>query len=258
MKRNTRTLGFLQPIYVILVLVVLLFLWEFLAQRGRIDVIFFSSPSRIAKEFIDMIESGMLKRHLFVTLQEAALGLFYGCFFGSLAGIFLGMKKSISSIVMPLIVGINSIPKLALAPLIIIWFGIGLTSKVLIAAMMVFFIFMFNMFSGYNSVDASLVQTLRLLGANRLQVIRHVVWPSCLPWFLASLRTGMGIALSGAIVGEYIGASRGLGWLINDASGRYHLTQVLCCVFLIIVIMTILDFMVRIAERILLKWRPKA
>lgn len=205
-----------------------------------------------------MLESGILKRHLFVSLHEAVLGLIYGCLFGSLAGILLGVGKRVSAAIMPLMVGLNSIPKLALAPLIIVWFGIGLVSKVLIAGLMVFFIFTFNMYAGYNSVDASLVHTLRLLGANRRQIIRHVVWPSCLPWFLASLRVGMGLALSGAIVGEYIGASRGLGWLINDASGRYNLTQVLCCVFVIIVIMMILDSLVRFLERILLKWRPEA
>jgi len=233
-------------------------LWEFLSNTGRIDVMFFSSPSLIWQEYLSMLANGMLKRHLLVTLQEASLGLLYGCFFGSIVGILLGVGKRTSAVMMPLLVGLNSVPKLALAPLIILWFGIGLGSKVLISALMVFFIFSFNLYAGYHSVDAALVKTLRLLGAGRYQIIRHVVWPSCLPWFLASLRTGLGLSLSGAIVGEFIGASRGLGWLINDASARYNLTQVLCCVLIVIVIMMVLDFFVRILEAVLLKWRPKS
>lgn len=256
MKPNSRKTGPFPLLVLILVLLALFFLWEVFAKRGSIDVLFFSSPSLIWQKFLSMLHSGMLKRHLFISLHEAALGLFYGCIFGSLTGILLGIGKRVSAAVMPLMVGLNSIPKLALAPLIIIWFGIGLTSKVLISGLMVYFVFTFNMYAGYNSVDASLVQTLRLLGGNRLQIVRHVVWPSCLPWFLASLRVGLGLALSGAIVGEYIGASRGLGWLINDASGRYDLTQVLCCVFVIVLIMMLLDLFVRFLERILLKWRP--
>ena len=122
---------------------------------------------------------------------------------------------------------------------------------------MVFFIFTFNLYAAYRSVYPALMQTLRLLGANRLQLIRHVVWPSCLPWFLTSLRTGLGLSLSGAIVGELIGASSGLGWLINDASGRYDITRVLVCVFVIILLMMALDFFVRRLESVLLKWRKE-
>ncbi len=245
-------------LWLALLLGALLLFWELLAMQGRIDLIFFSSPSRIWGEFLSMLETGLLYRHLSVTLQEAALGLFYGSVFGSVTGILLGISKRISPVIMPLMVGLNSVPKLALAPLIILWFGIGLGSKVLIAGLMVFFIFTFNLYAGYHSVDASLIQTVRLLGGSRRQLVRLVIWPSCLPWFLASLRTGMGLALSGAIVGEFIGSSRGLGWLINDAGGRYDLTRVLCCVFVVIVIMMVLDALLRALERALLKWRPEA
>ena len=245
-------------LWLTLLLAAFFIFWELMAQLGRIDLIFFSSPSRIWREFLSMLETGLLHRHLSVTLQEAGGGLFYGSVFGSAAGILFGISKRISPVIMPLIVGLNSVPKLALAPLLILWFGIGIGSKVLIAGLMVFFIFTFNLYAGYHSVDASLIQTVRLLGGNRRQLIRLVIWPSCLPWFLASLRTGMGLALSGAIVGEFIGASRGLGWLINDAGGRYDLTRVLCCVLVIIVIMMALDALVRLLERTLLKWRPEA
>lgn len=242
----------------LLLLLVLLSLWEVASRLGAIDVLFFSRPSLIWAEFLSMLGSGVLWRHLSITFQEAALGLFYGLLFGSMVGILLGLAERSAPFFMPILVGLNSIPKLALAPLFILWFGIGLLSKVLMASFMVFFIFSFNLYAGYRSVDTELVHTLRLLGGSRLQVIRHVVWPSCLPWFLASLRSGLGLALSGAVVGELIGASRGLGWLINDAAGRYDLTRVLTCVFVIIAIMMVLDFFVRLLEQNLLKWRPNS
>ncbi len=240
----------------VLLLAALLLLWELLAGQGYIDVFFFSKPSRIGAESLRMLTGGVLWRHLSVTLQEAGLGLLYGALFGSLVGILLGLSRRVTPVLMPLMVGINSIPKLALAPLFILWFGIGLTSKALMAGLMVFFIFSFNLYAGYRSVDADLLRTMRLLGANRLQTVRHVIWPSCLPWFLTSLRSGLALALSGAIVGELIGSSRGLGWLINDAAGRYDLTRVMACIFVIIVIMMLLDALLRLAERHLLKWRP--
>lgn len=257
MKQTRRHAPVFMPLFLILLLVALLCLWEFLSYHRHIDVLFFSSPSRIWSEFVSMLRTGVLEKHFFITLKEAGLGLFYGCIFGSASGIFLGASKRFSSVLMPLVVGLNSIPKLALGPLIILWFGIGLTPKVLIAGLMVFFVFTFNMYSGYRSVDPSLVHVVRLMGGRRWQIIRLVIWPSCLPCFLASLRSGMGLALSGAIVGEFLGASRGLGWLINDASGRYDLTRVLCCVFVIVILMVILDLFLRLLERTLLKWRPE-
>lgn len=257
MKRTKPRRGALYLLCLFVALTALLLLWEFGSRTGRIDPLFFSRPTLIWAEFLSMLHSGTLWRHLSVTLQEAALGLLYGSVFGSLAGLLLGVGRRSAPLILPVMVGLNSIPKLALAPLFILWFGIGLESKVLMAGLMVFFIFSFNLYAAYRSVDASLVHTLRLLGANRLQIIRHVVWPSCLPWFLASLRSGLGLALSGAIVGELIGASRGLGWLINDAAGRYDLGRVLCCIFVIVTFMMCLDFLVRLLEHVFLKWRPE-
>lgn len=249
--------AFLPLLLLTVLLAALLLLWEVLARLGHVDVFFFSMPSRIWEECLGLLSSGVLWRHLSVTLQEAALGLLYGALFGSLVGIALGLSRRVTPVVMPLMVGLNSIPKLALAPLFILWFGIGLTSKALMAGLMVFFIFAFNLYAGYRSVDAQLLHTMRLLGAGRLQTVRHVIWPSCLPWFLTSLRSGLGLSLSGAIVGELIGASRGLGWLINDAAGRYDLTRVMACIFVIVVFMMLLDTLLRCLERSLLKWRPE-
>lgn len=244
-------------LWLFLLLVFLFFLWEILAYYKQIDPLFFSSPSRIWTAFLSMLSSGVLWRHLSITLKEAGLGLLYGGSLGCLVGLGLGMHAKLSALLMPLMVGLNSVPKLALAPLFILWFGIGLSSKVLISALMVFFIFVFNVYAGYHSVDPELKSRVRMLGGSSLQLLRHVIWPFCLPWFLASLRTGVGLALSGAIVGEFIGASRGLGWLIHDASGRYDLSRVLCCIFVMIAIVMLLDGGIRMLERRFLRWRPR-
>ena len=243
-------------VWTILLLIVLFFFWEYGADREIIDTFFFSSPSRIGVDLKEMWDSGLMSKHVTVTLREAAGGLFYGCVLGTVTAFVFGVLPKLNEIFMPIMVGINGLPKLALGPLLIFWFGIGYTSKVVMSAMMVYFIFLFNMFAGYNDVDVNLINAVRMLGGSRLQVLRKVIWPSCIPWFLASMRTGMGMSLTGAIVGEYIGSSRGLGWMISDAGGTYNITRVLSCVFILIVIMTVLDYFLRFLEKITLRWRP--
>ncbi len=156
---------------------------------------------------------------------------------------------------MPLLTGLNGVPKLALGPLFIIWLGLGLKSKVLIAGLMVFFVFAFNLYAGIRSVDRSLVLSVELLGATRGQVLRKVLWPASLPWVMASLRTALGLSLSGAIVGEYLGASRGMGWAISAAGERYDTAQVLCYVFVIVVLVIVLDCVLRGVEKWVLRWQ---
>ncbi|MFR2520035.1 MAG: ABC transporter permease [Evtepia gabavorous] len=185
-----------------LLLLLALGLWEATAAAGYVDPFFFSRPSLLWQEFWTMLHSGMLARHLSVTAQEAGLGLLLGGTLGTLAGLGLGLSPRVSRALMPLMTGLNGLPKLALGPLFIIWFGMGLSSKVLISALMVFFIFAFNLYTGVQSVDPALVGAVRLLGGTQGQILGKVIWPACLPWLLTSLRTGLGLSLSGAIVGN--------------------------------------------------------
>ena len=181
-----------------------------------------------------MLHSGMLARHLSVTAQEAGLGLLLGGTLGTLAGLGLGLSPRVSRALMPLMTGLNGLPKLALGPLFIIWFGMGLSSKVLISALMVFFIFAFNLYTGVQG---------------------KVIWPACLPWLLTSLRTGLGLSLSGAIVGEYLGSTRGMGWLLSAAGDVFNAQRVLCCVLILVILIILLDGVVRLLEARLLRWR---
>lgn len=242
-------------VWTVLLLALGIVLWELGAAAGHVDPFFFSRPSLIWGEFRAMVDNGSMARHLSATLQEAGLGLLFGAVLGALCGFGLGMFPKVSRALMPLLTGLNGLPKLALGPLIIIWFGLGLRSKALIAGLMVFFVFVFNLYAGVRSVEEELITAVQLLGGKRRQVLSKVILPASVPWLLASLRTSLGLSLSGAIVGEYLGASRGMGWIIADAGERYNMERVLCCVAVIVVVVMLLDGIVRLLERRLLRWR---
>ena len=236
-------------------LVLALILWEVAAAAGHVKLFFFSCPSEIWAEFLTMLENGTMAIHLSVTLKEAGLGLLLGGILGTVTGLILGTHPRLSRALMPLMTGLNGLPKLALGPLIIIWFGLGVKSKVMMSALMVFFIFAFNLYSGVLSVERELITAVKLLGGTRRQVMWKVVWPASIPWLLTALRTALGLSISGAIVGEYLGASKGMGWVMAAAAARFDVGQVLCCVAVIVVIVMIGDGVVRLLERKLLYWR---
>lgn len=243
--------------WTVLLLALGIVLWELAAAEGHVNPFFFSRPSLVWAEFCAMLENGSMARHLGATLEEAGLGLLFGAVLGALCGLGLGIAPKVSRALMPLFTGLNGLPKLALGPLIIIWFGLGLRSKVLISALMVFFVFAFNLYAGVRAVDGELIAAVKLLGGKRRQIMAKVILPACVPWLLASLRTGLGLSLSGAIVGEYLGASRGMGWIIADAGERYDMERVLCCVAVIVVVVVLLDGIVRLLEGLLLRWREE-
>ena len=172
--------GISPGVWTAVAIVAALGLWEWAAALGHVNEFFFSRPSSLWQEFLTMLSSGMLGKHLSVTCQEAGLGLLFGGVLGTLAGLGLGISPRVSRALMPLMTGLNGLPKLALGPLFIIWFGLGLQSKILISALMVFFIFAFNLYSGVRSVDQDLINAVRLLGGSRGQIMGKVIWPACL------------------------------------------------------------------------------
>ena len=242
-------------LWTVLVLAVLCLLWEWAAAGGHVNDFYFSRPSAVWQTFRDLVAAGTLQKHFLVTVKEAAMGLLIGGVLGTLTGLGLGVHPRVSSALMPLMTGLNGVPKLALGPLFIIWLGLGLKSKVLIAALMVFFVFAFNLYAGIRSVDRTLTLSVRLLGGSRGQILRKVLWPASLPWLMASLRTALGLSLSGAIVGEYLGAGKGMGWAISSAGERYDTAAVLCYVLVIIVLVVVLDCVLRAAEKWVLRWQ---
>ena len=242
-------------VWTVLCLLLALCLWERAAAAGHVNDYFFSRPSALWAECLELVSSGLLAKHLSVTLQEAGLGLLFGGLFGTLAGLGLGLAPRVSRALTPLLTGLNGLPKLALGPVFIIWFGLGLRSKVIMSALMVFFIFVFNLYTGVRGVDPALLSGVRLLGASQGQLLAKVIWPACLPWLLTSLRTGLGLSLSGAIVGEYLGSTKGMGWLLSAAGDVFNSTRVLCCVLVLVVLIIALDAVVHLLEWRLLRWR---
>lgn len=242
--------------YLVILLVVFVAVWQMLADKEMINPLFFSSPKQVWADMVEMFSSGYIMPHIRITLYAAFLGLLYGIVFGTLIALFVGNNKILAYILEPIFVGIHGLPLLALGPLFVVWFGIGIKSKIFMATISVFFLVFFNIYAGFKDVDIQLIQTLKLMRANKLQLMMKVILPSCVPWLIASLKAGVGAAVLGAIVGEYLGATAGLGWVIQSAGGYYNITRVIACVIVLMVIMFMLNAIVSWIDRKVLKWRP--
>ena len=242
--------------YRISMIVVFLVGWELFAGYKIVDPFYISQPSKISIDLSELFLKGEIYRHLSITLQEAFLGLLIGTVLGIIVGFVLGQTELLARIFEPIITALYGVPKLALAPIFILWFGLGIESKIFMSLLLVFFLVFFNTYGGVRSVDSNLVGAVRLLGSNNRQVLAKVVLPSCVPWILAGVRGGLGASLLGALVGEYIGASAGLGWMIQYATTTYQIERVMSCIVVLLVIGLILNMGLKLIEKRLLKWRP--
>jgi NitT/TauT family transport system permease protein len=242
-------------------LVVVLWLgsWE-LAATHWIDPFFYSKPSAIWARLVDWFTTGTafgsVWTQLFVTLQEAVLGFVIGAVAGVVLGILLGRARFTAEVAAPFIKAANAVPRIVLASLFIIWFGLGLTSKVATAVVLVFFAVFFNAFQGAREVDRNLVDNARILGASRAQVLTSIVVPSATSWIFASLHAAFGFALIGAVVGEYAGADKGLGLLIANAQGTFDAAGIYAGMIIITVVALLAEWLLTLLENRLLRWRP--
>jgi NitT/TauT family transport system permease protein len=234
--------------------------WELAARARAVDPFFFGQPSKIFAQLKTWIEhgtdAGPLSQQIFVTLEEAVLGFLIGVVLGVVCGIALGRVQLLSDIFSPYIKVMNSIPRIVLGSIFILWLGLGLSSKVALAVVLVFFAVFFNAFQGAREVDRNLVANARILGASRRQVTRHVVLPSAMTWIIASMHVSFGFALIGAIVGEFLGAQHGLGLLISQAQGTFNADGVFAAMLIIAVVALAAEGLITLLERRLLAWRP--
>jgi NitT/TauT family transport system permease protein len=233
-----------------------LLLWEVLAEFKVINPFYSSRPSVILLDFYQFLMSGELGKHLLITLKEALAGLFLGTVAGVVIGAVLGRVRWVADIFGPIITALYGIPKLALAPIFILWFGLGMESKIFISALLVFYLVFFSTFEGIRSVNADMVSAIRLMGANRFQIYQRVILPSCFPWILTGIRGGIGASLLGAIVGEYMGASAGLGWMVQYATTTYQIERVMSCLLVLLFMGLAFNKGLSFCEGRLLKWRP--
>lgn len=242
------------------ILVIALGAWEIGVNTGHIDSFFWGKPSLVWKQLriwiTDGTAQGSLGEQILVTLQEAVYGFVIGVILGVILGIALGRNRFLSDLLSPFIKVANSIPRIVLGSLFSIAFGFGLTSKVVLAVVLVFFGVFFNAFQGTREVDRNLLSNARILGASRWQITRHVVLPSAFTWILASLHISFGFALIGAVVGELLGADKGMGLLIRNAQNNFNPNGVLAGMVVIAVIALIAEALITALEKRLLRWRP--
>jgi NitT/TauT family transport system permease protein len=238
----------------VLLVVVVLAGWE-LASGRLIDVFWLSKPSLITSALLKQIRSGDLLFHVSFTLQEMALGLLFGGSAGALAGILLGRQRFLAELLTPVIIAIYSLPKVALAPLFILWFGIDLTSKVVLVSVIVFFLVFFNTFSGVREVKAELINVLKLAGANDREVFWHVILPSANIWVIAGLRLAVPYSLIGAVVAELMAASRGVGYQLQFAAQMFDTSGLFASLVVLMAIALVLNMVLTRIERRLLHWK---
>jgi NitT/TauT family transport system permease protein len=240
----------------VLLLVGSLVLWEVSVRRGWIDRFFVSQPSLLWRQTRDWIASGYVFRHLWVTMEEMLLGFLAGTLLGILAGFLFAFMPRLARIFDPLMVLLNALPRVVVAPLFVLWFGLGLLSKVVMAVSLVFFVVFFSTYTGLREVDRDIVNNARILGGSRRDLIRHVYIPSAMTWIFSSLRTSIGFALIGAVVGEYLGASEGMGWVIAYAEAQFNSTQVIAGLVVLMAVVAVMDFGLKRLEEHFSHWKP--
>ena len=238
-------------------------LWWLLTSAPIFGVIvlppfFFSTPADVTMRIIKWFVEGTIWRHLWVTLVEALLAFVVGSVLGVLIGFWFARKPLVAAIFDPYVKMINSLPRVVLAPIFTLWFGLGILSKVAPGVTLVFFIVFFNVYQGVKEVSPTVLANARMLGMSERQLLRHVYWPSALSWMFSSLHTALGFAMVGAVVGEYLGSAAGLGYLIQQAEGTFDVAGVFAGMGVLAAFVLVIDGLVSLAEKRLLVWRPVA
>lgn len=251
-------------------LLVLLFLfWDAMTRPGFIPPFMFDNDRQAAFFFGQPLEifgriwawfvtDADIYRHLAVTLAETAMAFGIGAGAGLAGGLWLALSPMASALLEPYIKAFNAMPRIVLAPIFSVWFGLGMGSKVALGVTLVFFIVFFNVYQGVKEVSPVVLANARMLGASQRQLLRHVYLPSATSWVFSSLHTSVGLAFVGAVVGEYLGSSQGVGYLILQAEGTFDINTVMAGILVLTAFALVLDGLVGRIERRLMKWQPKA
>lgn len=244
----------------VLFLVLLIGGWEGLARVGVIDPFFWGQPSGIWQQLMIWVTQGTAQGSLWdqilATLEETVLGFAIGVVLGIIFGIVLGQNRFLADILSPYIKAANAIPRVVLGSIFAIGFGLGIQSKVALAVVLVFFIVFFNAFQGVREADRSLLANARILGANRRQISTAIILPSALTWIIASLHTSFSFALVGAVVGEFLGSTQGIGLMIQTAQGNFNANGVFAAMAILAVIALVSELLITALENRLISWRP--
>jgi NitT/TauT family transport system permease protein len=237
--------------------VVGLALWQFISDALQIQF-FISEPSAVWHQLWQWITSGTLAANIGVTLEATLYGFIAGAVAGIVVGFVLGLVPLLGRLMDPFITAVYSLPKLALAPLFVLWFGIALEMKIVLTAVIVFFLVFWNTFTGVRETDQELVDVLRVMGAKRRHMIRKVVLPGSLTYIYVGLKLAIPYALTGAVVGELIASNRGLGYLLMSAAGAFNTAGIMAALVVLMVIATILNTLLNISEVRVMRWKRVA
>jgi len=247
----------------VLILVVFIGGWQLLTSVGTpplIDPFFWGQPSGIWQQLVTWVTHGTaqgpLWEQIVVTLEETILGFAIGVVFGVVFGVVLGRNRFLSDLLSPFIKAANSIPRIVLGSIFVIGLGLGMQSKVALAAVMVFFIVFFNAFQGVREVDRNLLANARILGASPRRLSTAVIIPSALTWITASLHTSFSFALVGAVVGEFLGSTQGIGLMIQTAQGTFNANGIFAAMVILAAIALIMEALITSLENRLISWRP--
>ncbi|HTI45545.1 MAG TPA: ABC transporter permease [Casimicrobiaceae bacterium] len=227
------------------------------APFARNTAFFFGKPVEVAKVIVDWFASGKIYPHLGITLIETLLAFAAGSVLGLAIGLWLALSPTASALADPYITALNAMPRVILAPIFAVWFGLGIVSKVALGVTLVFFIVFFNVYQGVKEVSPVVLANARMLGASRRQLLTHIYLPSATSWVFSSLHTSVGMAFVGAVVGEYLGSAKGVGYLILQAEGVFDINTVIAGIVVLTAFALLLDYAVTKIETRLLVWRPR-
>ena len=236
-------------------LISLMFVWYGLTSFDILSPFFFGEPLEVFKVIFEWFWSGLIFPHLGITILETLLAFVIGTIGGVTFGLWLGLSKIAAQILDPYIKAFNSMPRVILAPIFAVWFGLGIWSKVCLGVTLVFFIVFFSVYHGVQQVNPNLVSSARIMGASKKQVLNHVFIPSAMAWVFSSLHTAVGMAFVGAVIGEYLGSASGVGYLILQAEGVFDINSVLAGVIILTVCALLLDWLVTLCERHFMRWQ---
>jgi NitT/TauT family transport system permease protein len=234
---------------------VLLALWEAAGRAGMLNPLYLPSPSQIGAALADLFSDGRIWPHLAATFTAALGGLVLGIVVGIVLGVAAALVQFFAELLEPVMTLLNAVPRVILAPLFVIWLGIGLASKIALSFILVAVLIFFTVFTGIRQVDRRLVERVVTLGGDRWALIRHVYLPSVAAWILSNLKIAVGFAFTGALVGEFVAATHGLGYLLSFAQSTYNAALMFALIFLILVVVLLIFGLAGRLEKYLLRWQ---
>lgn len=249
-------------------LAAIFFVWWLLTKPGFVPTFVFDNDTQAAFFFGEpliifqrigewFVTNADIYPHLWTTLVETTMAFVIGTVAGGAVGMWLALSPFAAAVADPFIKGLNSMPRVILAPIFAVWFGLGMASKVALGVTLVFFIVFFNVYQGVREVNPNVLASARMLGANRTQLMKSVYLPSAMSWVFSSLHTSVGMAFVGAVIGEYLGSSEGVGYLILQAEGVFDINTVMAGILVLTVFALILDWIVGVVERRAMRWQPR-